>query len=102
MRMRAAAKYEEKVRICPARRGARRLQKWSIVLRLVLTLASLAVSPSHMMTIQSFSTEVLPATEERKEAGERRRTMTETQRVRLGVNSTFPWVVRSAVQYSTV
>ena len=45
---------------------------------------------------------VLPATEERKEAGERRRTMTETQRVKLAVNSTFPWVVRSAVQYSTV
>ena len=46
-------------------------------------MASREVSPSHITTTQSFSMEILPTTEERKEKGDRRRTVTETQNVRL-------------------
>ena len=48
-------------------------------------MASLAVSPSHMQTTQSFSTEVRPATWERKEKGESSKTTTDTANVRRGV-----------------
>ena len=49
----------------PAKVGARRLQKRSMDLTLVLTVASLEVSYSHKQTTQSFSTEILAATEAR-------------------------------------
>ena len=49
----------------PASVGASRLQTRSIVLTFVLTSDSLALSSSHRTTIQSFSTEILAATEAR-------------------------------------
>ena len=52
-----------------------------------MTMASLAESPSHMQTTQSFSIEILLATEERKEKGESSNTLTDTQNVKLGVIS---------------